>query len=286
MPSSALRLRIQPQLLDGLGSGMLIEIGQVEALFRYPVKSMGGERLEAATLGWHGIEGDRRLALRRINDRSEFPWLNASKLPGLLRFAPHREEGGRQDGDQGDLPGDLHLPTHIRTPDGEAMPVFGEDLATEVGRRYGAPVEMMQLKHGIFDEANISVIASDTVREIARLAGRSQDLQPFDVRRFRPNVVVRLLRSVPFQEDEWVGGVLSFGEADDAPAIAVTLRDERCSMLNLDPDTASAAPEVLKAVVREHQNTAGIYGAVTRIGRLAVGQTIFLRAPTEKRERG
>jgi uncharacterized protein YcbX len=72
------------------------------------------------------------------------------------------------------------------------MPVFGEDLATEVGRRYGAPVQMMQLNHGIFDEASISAIAFDTVREIGRLAGRSPD-----VRRFRPNVVVRLLRPFP-----------------------------------------------------------------------------------------
>ncbi len=45
---------------------MAIEIGQVEAIFRYPVKSMRGEPLEAANLGWHGLEGDRRLAFRRI----------------------------------------------------------------------------------------------------------------------------------------------------------------------------------------------------------------------------
>src|SRR5258706_10408876 len=203
---------------------MLIEIGHVEAIYRYPVKSMGGEPLEVANLGWHGLDGDRRLAFRRIDDRSEFPWLTASKLPDLLLFAPRP----REDGGQGDLP------THIRTPDGEEMPVFGEELATEVGRRYGAPVQMMQLKHGIFDEASISVIASDTVREIGRLAGRSAD-----VRRFRPNVVVRLLRAVPFQEDEWLGGVLSFGERVDAPAITVTMRDIRCSMGNLDSDTAS-----------------------------------------------
>ena len=249
---------------------MLIEIGQVEAIFRYPVKSMGDERLEAAELGWHGLDGDRRLAFRRIHDRSGFPWLSASKLPELLLFAPQR----REDGAQGDVP------THIRTPDGEEMPVFGEDLAAEIGRRYGAPVQMMQLRHGIFDEASISVIATETVREIGRLAGRSLDMQ-----RFRPNVVVRLLRSAPFQEDEWVGGVLSFGQGD-APAIAVTMRDERCSMVNLDPDSASPAPEVLKAVVRANQNKAGIYGAVTRIGRLAVGQTVRLRAATGKGERG
>ena len=252
---------------------MHIEIGQVEAIFRYPVKSMGGEPLELAQLGWYGLEGDRRLAFRRMDDRSGMPWLTASKLPDLVRFAPQRREDGAQ--------GDLHLPTHVRTPDGEELPVFGEALATEIGRRYGAPVEMMQLRHGIFDEASISVLAVDTVREIGRIAGQSPD-----VRRFRPNVAVRLLRSVPFQEDEWLGGVLSFGEGDDAPAIAVTMRDVRCSMVNLDPDSASPAPEVLKAVVRANQNNAGIYGAVTRIGRLAVGQTMLLRAATGKRERG
>src|SRR5450432_1419000 len=201
---------------------MPIKIGHVEALFRYPVKSMGGERLEAADLGWYGLEGDRRLALRRMDDRTGMPWLTASTLPDLVRYAPHPQENGPQ----------RDLPTHVRTPEDEVMPVFGDDLAAEIGRRYGAPVQMMQLRHGIFDEASISVIASDTVREIGRLAGRS-----LDMRRFRPNVVVRLLRPAPFQEDEWVGGVLTFGEEDDAPAIAVTTRDLRCSMLNLDPDT-------------------------------------------------
>ncbi len=222
---------------------------------------MRGERLEVAELGWHGIEGDRRLAFRRIDDRSGFPFLTASKLPDLVLFTPHH----REDGAQGDLP------THVRTPEGEDMPVFGEDLATEVGRRYGAPLQMMQLRHGIFDEASISVIASDTVREIGRLAGLS-----LDVRRFRPNVLVRLLRPAPFQEDEWLSRVLSFGEGDDTPCISVTQRDVRCGMLNLDPDSASPAPEVMKAVVRANQNNSGIYGVVTRIGRLAVGQTIFL----------
>lgn len=249
----------------------MIELGHVEAIFRYPVKSMGGQRLEASNLGWHGLDGDRRLALRRLDDRSGFPWLTASKLPDLVRFIPQRTEEAAQ----------ADLPSHVRTPEGEEMPVFGEDLAADIGRRCGAPVQMMHFKHGIFDEASLSVIASDTVREIARLAGR-----PLDVRRFRPNVVVRLLRSTPFQEDEWLGGVLSFGEGDDAPAITVTLRDERCSMVNLDPDSAAPAPEVMKAIVRANQNHAGIYGAVTRTGRVAVGQPVLLRRAAETTERG
>lgn len=247
---------------------MLIEIGQVEALFRYPVKSMRGERLESANLGWHGIDGDRRLAFRRINDASGFPWLTASKLPDLVLFSPVCHANGVQ----GDFP------THVRTPHGEEMPVFGEDLAEEVGRRHGSPVQMMHLRHGIFDDATISVIATDTVCEIGRLAERS-----LDVRRFRPNVVVRLLRSVPFQENEWLGAVLSFG-GEEAPAISVTTHDVRCSMVNLDPDSAIPTPEILKVVVNANQNNAGIYGAVTCTGRLAVGQTIFLRPATKETE--
>src|ERR1700722_19804881 len=86
--------------LGGLGSSMPIEIGHVEAIFRYPVKSMRGEPLDVANLGWHGLDGDRRLAFRRLDDRGGFPWLTASKLPDLLLFAPQR----RKDGAEGDLP--------------------------------------------------------------------------------------------------------------------------------------------------------------------------------------
>jgi len=239
-----------------------MQIGHIEALFRYPVKSMAGERLEAASLGWHGIDGDRRLAFRRMGDHTGMPWLTASRLPELVLYTPVREEG-------------KEIPTHVRTPDGREFPIFGEELAADVERCYGSPVQMIHFRNGIFDETNLSVIASETMSEIGRLAGLS-----LDVRRFRPNVVVRLSRPTAFQEDEWVGGLLTFGEGEDAPAIAVTMRDIRCSMVNLDPDTARPAPEVMKAVVREHQNTAGVYGTVTRIGRLSVGQPIFLHLAT------
>jgi uncharacterized protein YcbX len=249
--------------LGGLGLNMPIEIGHVEAIFRYPVKSMRGQPLDTATLGWHGLDGDRRFAFRRLDGGGGFPWLTAGKLPDLINFTPQpREDDGGE-----------ALPTHVRTPEGEEMPLFGDELAADVGRRYGGPVEMMQLKHGIFDEASISVITSETVREIGRLAGRNAD-----IRRFRPNIVVRSTRAVPFEEDEWVGGVLTFGESDDddAPAVTVTMRDLRCVMVNFDPDGGSPAPEVMKAIVRATQNHAGVYATVTRTGRLAVGQTIVL----------
>lgn len=246
---------------------MAIRIGEVEGLFRYPLKSMRGESLEVASLGWHGIDGDRRLAFRRLDDRSGFPWLTASKLPELICFAPERRAGA----------GAGDLPTHVRTPGGAELAVFGPDLAAEVGRRHGSPVEMVHLNRGIFDEASISAITSATIAEIGTLVG-----QPLDVRRFRPNVVIASARSAPFEEDEWVGGVLRFGEGDEAATLVVTNRDERCSMVNFDPDSARSTPEVLKAIVRQRDNNAGVYAAVMRRGRLRVGQPIYFEPAVGK----
>lgn len=250
---------------------MLKEIGRVEAIFRYPVKSMRGERLDVAHLGWHGIEGDRRLALQRMEDRGGFPWLTASKLPALVLFTPQCCDNPSSD-HQSSKGAQGNLPSHVRTPEGGVLPIFSDKLAEEIGRRHGAPVQMMHMNHGVFDDATVSVIATETVDEIGRLSGVSSD-----VRRFRPNVLVRLARPAPFQEDEWVDAALIFGEGGHAPVVAVTKLDERCSMVNLDPDSATPNPEVLKAVVRVRDNNAGVYGTVVSIGRLEAGQRIFLR---------
>ena len=238
----------------------IIEIGYVEAIYRYPVKSMRGEPLATAALGWHGLDGDRRLGLRRLDDRGGFPWLTAGKLPDLIRFTPERQDAA-----------DDALPTHVRTPEGEALPIFSDTLAADVQRRHGAAVQMTHLRHGIFDDASVSVITSHTVGEICRLAGRDAD-----VRRFRPNVLLRSASGVPFEEDAWVGGVLTFGDGDEPPAIAVTMRDVRCAMVNIDPDGAGMSPDVLKAVVRANGNNAGVYATVTRSGRLTAGQIVRL----------
>lgn len=248
---------------------MNIKIGEVEAIFRYPVKSMSGELLQVADLGWHGLDGDRRLAFHRVDDRSGFPWLTASTLPELILFAPQRREPA--------VP--ANLPTHVRTPEGKNLPIFGEELATEVGHRHGSAVEMMHLDRGIFDEASVSMITSTTVGEIGTLAA-----QRADVRRFRPNILIASVRAVAFEEDEWVNGVLSFGEGDDTAAIGITNRDERCSIVNFDPDSARTAPEVLKAIVRVRNNKVGVYGTTTRCGRLAVGQTIFFEPAAKHRK--
>ena len=242
---------------------MGIELGHISAIFRYPIKSMAGESLDSARIGWHGLEGDRRLAFRRLADRGAFPWLTASRLPELVLYEPI----GRQD-----TTGEP-LPTHIRTPDGKEYGLTDEALVKEIATRHRADVELMQLSHGIFDEAGVSAITLGTIRSIALEAGHDAD-----VRRFRPNLVIDTKAAQPFEEDGWVGKILEFGSDGIGPAISVTMRDKRCVMINLDPDTAVASPEVMKTVIRMNENHAGVYGTVVRTGELRVGQVVSLRA--------
>lgn len=240
-------------------------VGHVDALYRYPIKSMMGEFKNEAVLGWHGIEGDRRHAFRLVESRSDFPWLSASKLPELLLYRPICDAASSTD-----------TPSHVRTPDGNEYPIMSEELAADVRQRLGAPVEMICLRNGIFDEASLSVIADTTVSEIGGLAG----LAP-DARRFRPNVVIRGHESTPFLEDSWVGHTLIFGEEGNASAVSVTMSDLRCSMINLDPDSVASDPVVLKSVARANMNNAGVYCSVLRPGRLVVGQPVYLRAESD-----
>jgi uncharacterized protein YcbX len=238
----------------------LKEIGQIKAIFRYPVKSMAGVRRDGCMLGWHGLNGDRRFAFRRLADQSGFPWLTASRLPELLLYQPFGESGVDND-----------LPTHIRTPVGVELELHSDDLRNEISQRHGSPVQLMQLKHGIFDDATLSLINVTTIRELERAA----ELR-LDVLRFRPNILIESDSGEPFAEDQWVGRTLRFGRDNNDPAVSVTMRDLRCVMINLDPQTAKSDSRVMKAALRLNENNAGVYATVIRSGELRVNQKIYL----------
>src|SRR6266576_2968197 len=89
----------------------MIHLGHVREITRYPVKSMAGIPTESARLGWHGLEGDRRFAFRRMRDDSGFPWLRAGRLPELLLVPPVGLDESRGE----------PLPRHVRTPAGSQL---------------------------------------------------------------------------------------------------------------------------------------------------------------------
>lgn len=237
-------------------------IGTVQALYRYPIKSMAGEALQTVTLGWHGLEGDRRYAFRRVQEPGGFPWLTAGRLPSMIRYQPYAANAGT-------------TPTHVRTPDGAALELHSAALCEELSALYKAEVQLMHLNHGMFDEAPLSLL---TTESLASLSGKTETAPSavLDVRRFRPNILLTTESGTPFPENAWIGKVLVFGETDEAAAMNVTQRDIRCAMVNLDPETGAVTPGVLKAVVQANENCAGVYGGVFRTGKISVGARVFL----------
>jgi len=239
----------------------MTRVGRVHEIVRYPVKSMAGVPTESGHLGWFGLDGDRRFAFRRAGDASGMPWLTASRLPELVLFHPldFEESSGES------------LPGRVRTPAGSSLAIAGPDLQAEIAERFGSAVELMRLRHGIFDETPVSVIALTTIASIGREAGLD-----LDRRRFRANVFLETERAEPFHEDEWVGGTLVFGDADSGPALSVVMRDERCAMVNIDPETGERDARVMKTIVRLNRNTAGVYATVVRTGAVRVGDRVSL----------
>lgn len=200
-------------------------------------------------------------AFRRLGDASGFPWLSASRFPELILYRPFGldESSGEP------------LPTHVRSPAGTEMELRSPELQGEIADRSGVSVELMMLKHGIFDDGAVSVISLATMAGIGKAAGLE-----LDRRRVRANIVLETPHTEPFLEDAWVGGTLVFGEREPMPAVSVTARDLRCMMINLDPDTGKQDARVMKTVVGLNANNAGVYGTVVRSGTIHVGQTVSL----------
>lgn len=236
-------------------------VGRISELARYPVKSMAGTRVDSAQLGLHGLAGDRRFAFRRVGDGGGFPFLTAGRFPAMLTYQPTglTETNGEP------------LPTHVRTPSGNDLELRSEELRGEISRQSGLDVELMMYKHGIFDDGVVSLISLATIAGIGREAGME-----LDRRRMRANVVLDTPDLDAFLEDAWVGSTLVFGDAADAPAVSVTLRDERCAMVNMDPDSGQQDARVMKAVVRMNGNYAGVYATPIRAGTIHVGQSVRL----------
>ena len=90
---------------------MANQIGEVQAIFRYPVKSMAGHRLERVEVGWHGLEGDRRFAFRRVDSKEGLPWLTAGRMPQLISYRPSAIF--QKNGD----------PADVETPDGKRLDI-------------------------------------------------------------------------------------------------------------------------------------------------------------------
>jgi uncharacterized protein len=228
-------------------------VGRVAALFRYPVKSMAAEELDGADVSWHGLAGDRRWAFIRAGQvRSGFPWLTIRERPELAHYRPRFAEPDRPNASL----------TLVRTPYGGEFEVADPALAAELG----PGVRVIKCDRGVFDTMPLSLLSTQTLAGLGRLAGTG-----LVAGRFRPNLLVDACAR-DFPEDAWVGRVLRIGGL----RMRVDHRDKRCVVVTVDPVTLRRNPAILRAIARERGARLGVYGSAAEPGRVAVGDTVEL----------
>ena len=261
----------------------MITIGTVESLWRYPVKSMSGEEMTEAFMGFSGFYGDRCCAFKNSAARKGFPYLNANIQQQMLRYRPQ-----------------FRYPERAITPPNliEAMSIApgvtpangdAEDMILEVVTPSGAvvavddPTLIKMLGEGLRGENHLMLVHSDRAltdcRPVSLISVQTvqqveEELDiPIDKRRFRANVYLNLASNDGFAEDELVGRRARIGSNAE---IAILERDPRCKMISLDPDTGEHNPEVLRKVAKAHANFAGVYCAVLVEGVLTKDDSIHL----------
>lgn len=236
-------------------------VGRVAALYRYPVKSMRGERIETSEVYWPGLAGDRRYAFVRGGNTTRFPWLTAREVPKLLRYAPYFTDHTN--------PGASTV--RVITPEGADFALEDDGLRDELAAQYRDPVQLLQSNRGIPDSAGVSILGAATVRDLGARVGATLD--PI---RFRPNILVETTADAPYEEEAWLGGLLVFGDRDDSARIRANRKDRRCMMVNLDPGEATQNPDVLREIVRNRDECVGLYATTENIGTIQVGDLIYL----------
>ena len=258
-------------------------IGTVESLWRYPIKSMSGEAMTEAFMGFSGFYGDRCFAFKNSTARKGFPYLNATLQQQMLRYRPQFRYAERAakppnlieamsiapgvtpaNGEPNDLILDVVTPSGavVAVDDPALIEMLGEGLRGE------NHLTLVRSDRALTDCRPVSLISLQTVRQVEAELGI-----PIDKRRFRANVYLNLASDYGFAEDELVGRKLRIGSS---AVIMVLERDPRCKMISLDPDTGEYNPEVLRKVAQAHSAFAGVYCAVLVEGILTKRDSIEL----------
>ena len=232
-------------------------VAVIRQLGRYPVKSMRGECLATATLTLQGVLADRRYAFVQTASRSSFPWLTARELPEMLCYRTCVDAASPQE-----------VEVTVTTPGGEKLPIKSDELRQALEARSGRKLFLLYDYRGSYDVAPVSLISRQTITRIAEESETEEDSW-----RFRPNLLVDLQGGEAFDELNWVGRIVRVG---DAARIAITQVDQRCMIITLDPASAKPSPAVLRCVVQQHKQCAGVYATVLTPGEVRVGDTVSL----------
>ncbi len=263
-----------------------IDSGAVVSLWRYPVKSMMGEELNATDITERGLSGDRAYALLDTSDGKAATAKNPRKWPRLFDFRATLLEPARA---TAKVP-----PVRIALPDGTTVISDQSDLNQILSKALSREVTFRAAQHGavnaeeywpdmegldhrdtitdftlsegtFFDCAMVHLLTTATLDRLRELYPQGR----FEVRRFRPNIVVQLASGEKgFAENAWVGHTLAIGTA---VRLNITGPCGRCVMTTLAQGDLSRDPGILRTAAQHNQVNVGVYAVVARGGSIRRG---------------
>lgn len=268
------------------------DVGSVVSLWRYPVKSMMGEELNAAEVTKGGLLGDRAYALVDSSDGKVASAKNPRKWPTLFDFRAVLADAPR--------PGVEAPPVRITLPDGTIVsseqPDVHEilskvlkreltlsslpDRRTATAEEYWPDIEGLDHRDTVtdfglpegtfFDCASAHLLTTATLDRLRALYPQGR----FEVRRFRPNVVVETGNGeTDFVENAWIGKTLAIG---DAVRLSITGPCPRCVMTTLPQGDLPRDAGILRAAAQHNQANVGVYASVLQGGKIRRGDSVRL----------
>lgn len=268
-----------------------VELGSVVSLWRYPVKSMMGEELNAAGFTERGLLGDRAYALVDPSNGKVVSAKNPKKWGRLFDFRAALAESPR--GGEKIPPARITLPdgTTVTSEQGDLNQILSNVLGREVTLATTAPntpsleeywPDIDGLAHRetvtdesmpagtFFDLAVVHVLTTGTIDRLRELYPQGR----FEVRRFRPNIVVEPASGEKnFVENAWIGHTLAIG---DEVRLSITGPCPRCVMTTLPQGDLPRDPRILRTAAQHNEVNVGVYAAVLRGGMIRRGDPVRL----------
>jgi uncharacterized protein YcbX len=268
------------------------DVGSVGALYRYPVKSMMGEELNATLFGSKGMLGDRLFALSDPATGKIASAKNPSRWPNLFAF--HATYTAPIEESSAPIP-----PVRITLPDGATVlsddanleQVLSDTLGKPVRFLNGAPasgtleeywpdIEGLPKRDEVTDEAMpaetffdlamVHLLTTATLDELRQLYPQGR----VESRRFRPNIVISTPPEITgFAEKDWIGKVLSIG---NSVKLKVTGPCPRCVMTTLAQADLPKDAGILKTALQHNNAHVGIYASVIQGGKIRRGDVVSL----------
>ena len=226
-----------------------MEFGKVESLWRYPVKSLIGEKLKSLDIDARGVSGDREYAVSNSDGKfgSGKDTRRFRRVDGL--FSMSAKTAGNS--------------VSIKFPDGVVLTDKDSSMNDKLSKTLGQSVTLTkegETSH--FDDGAVHILTTSSLSLLHELLPESG----IDSRRFRPNIII----NSQHHDQELIGKTIKVGEV----ILEISHKTQRCRMITIDQPGLDSRPEILKLVAQQFGLNFGVYAKVVSTGAVSVGEQV------------